>query len=343
MNAQLRNLIGGGSPGRLKILPEYIGAGLQKTDAGPHGSVPSHGKGGAARLAGALAGIIGVGAIQRSKRLANPAVELIGRRFPAQHQQLGAGRVPGIEAGLFLKGRKAVPQTGQHIAVQMNRNVQLPANAVNGFQVIPVRLCGTTIDFNRYTPIFQEGNGTNCFLEAAGGMAERGISGIAAAIKGNIDPPGRMGRKKVRPVLVQQRAVGVDGDDHAQTPQLKIQFPEPGKEQWFAAGEQHKKHTGIGHTAGQRKPIRHGMQAATAAHLLRVQADIAHIAPQIAQRDELQRGGDGAAFGRRRLNEHSFHGGFGKMRFHRGRLLCKKLKRPELKKEPEGNPVLWGK
>ena len=154
MNAQLRNLIGGGSPGRLKILPEHIGAALQKSDAGPHGSVPSHGKGGAARLAGALAGIIGVGAIQRSKRLANPAVELIGRRFPAQHQQLGTDRVPGIEAGLFLKGRKAVPQTGQHIAVQMNRNVQFPANAVNGFQVIPVRLCGTTIDFNRYTPIF---------------------------------------------------------------------------------------------------------------------------------------------------------------------------------------------
>lgn len=172
-------------------------------------------------------------------------------------------------------------------------------------------------------------------------MAERGISGIAAAIKGNIDPPGRMGRKKVRPVLGQQRAVGVDGDDHAQPPQLKIQFPEPGKEQWFAAGEQHKKHTGIGHTAGQHKPIRHRVQAAAAAHLLRVQADIAHIAPQIAQRGKLQRGGDGAAFGRRRLNEHFFHGGFGQMRFHRGRLLCKKLKIPELKKEPEGNPVLW--
>ena len=113
----------------------------------------------------------------------------------------------------------------------------------------------------------QQANGIDGLFESAGIMAEIIIGFLVRAIECDIHAPGLVLAEEARPILVDQRAVGIDRHEHAQLLKLKIKPAEIREEQRLAAGQQQKERAAVAHLVGNFQPFICRAQAALALHL----------------------------------------------------------------------------
>ena len=104
----------------------------------------------------------------------------------------------------------------------MYGNLQFFPYGEHSLHTVPNHFRDTETDFHVDSMLPKQPNSTDCLLKSAGIMAESLIVFLICAIKGNVDPSGRMLAKENCPFLIYQGSIGIDRQDEAHSPQFQI-------------------------------------------------------------------------------------------------------------------------
>ena len=297
-------------PGGVKAQAEHGGGRLVHDHAGTHLTLPIDGIGAGAGQAAHFAG-----AFVREDVLCCPEVfhdelrELRGGQLLLECADAHGGGLLRREAGLLIKRQAALACGGHHVGIHEHGGVQLACEGDHAIDMRRILRGDADAHAHFHAAAAQQANGVDGALKPVGEMAQPGIGFLVRAIEGDIDAPGLVFRKEIRPVLIDERAVGIDGQQHAQLLNSQIQPPEIRIGQRLAARQQQKERARIAHLRGDVKPFAHGAQAALAGDLRRGQADIAHLAVHIADGRELDAAVDGRVALGGALDERALDGG----------------------------------
>ena len=266
----------------------------------------------------------------------HPVGQLRWRHLPGQHQVPGSKfqkalrshrqqervhaaprRLLGRQARLLIKRQAALPLGGHHVGVDVDGHAQLRTDGEQAVELVPVLRCKADAELHLHALLTQQAHAARDARKTARIVTQAFIRLLVRAIERDVDAPGLVLPEERRPVLVDQRAVGVDRNQKAQRPQRCIQLLELRVDQRLAAREQQEQRARVLHLPGDGQPFLRRAQAALPLHLLARQAHIAHVAVHVAQRQQLDAAVDGQHLRagavnqrplRRRCIFHMFHG-----------------------------------
>ena len=188
----------------------------------------------------------------------------------------------------------------------MDRDVHIPSDPIHRIHILKIFSGDTPIDLDVHASLLQQPDRPERFLKASGIMAQRFICFIICSIQSDIDPPRLLLSEKVRPFLIEKRAVCIDRKDHPHLPQLCIQSSEIRKQKRFAAGDQQKERSRLLHLPSKTDPFVCCMKSSTLLHLGSAESDITHITVHIAEREQFEGAVDRTLRGRGARQHHLF-------------------------------------
>ena len=237
-----------------------------------------------------------------------------GRKFqkaPRPHRQQERADAPprrllGRQARLLIKRQAALTLGGHHVGIDVDGHAQLRADGEQAVKLLPVLRREADAELHLHAPLPQQAHAARDARKAAGIVAQAGIRLLIRAVECDVDAPGLVLAEERRPVLVDQRAVGVDREQKAHLAQCCIQWLELRVDQRLAAREQQEQRARVLHLPGDGKPFLRRAQAALPLHLLARQAHIAHVAIHIAQWEQFDAAVDGDSVFARAVDQGAF-------------------------------------
>lgn len=197
----------------------------------------------------------------------------------------------------FRRGEAVVPpdhgrvaaQRGKHIGVDLKDEVPFGGIAYDALQIARVVRREGAVELDEDACLPQQGDGAVHAVKHAAAAAQGFVGLIARAVERDVDACGRMLGQPGHAGLIQQGAVGVDGDEEAHRAQPLVKRPEVLPQERLAAGQQQIEHTCVARLLGDGQPLdqpdgrtrRGGDLGGRLTH-------IAHLAGEVAHRRKLK-------------------------------------------------------
>ena len=284
------------APGLAEGLALQLDARLRHHAAGCQPAVPRHPERGVSRAAGDRA-VYGVDAV---------LVQTGGRGDAAQDvlQEAGEVLLAALQAVAlhvivrrFRRGEAVVPpdhgrvaaQRGEHIGVDLKDEVPFGGIAYDALQIARVVRREGAVELDEDACLPQQGDGAVHAVKHTAAAAQGFVGLIARAVERDVDACGRMLGQPGHAGLIQQGAVGVDGDEEAHRAQPLVKRPEVLPQERLAAGQQQVEHACVARLLGDGQPLdQPDGRARRGGDLGGRLTHIAHLAGEVAHRRKLK-------------------------------------------------------
>ena len=170
----------------------------------------------------------------------------------------------------------------EHIAGGLDHQLLPLGKCEHGVEILGIVGRHAAIELHGDPGLLQKPDGPGHLGKAPGVCAQSGVGLIRCAVEGNIDPGRGCLLQPGNRLLVDQGAVGIDGDDQSHFMESAENFPKIRPQEGLAAGEQQVEHAMLLRTLAQLDPLPGGPQRCNGLLLLLRQPHIAHPAGHVA-------------------------------------------------------------